>query len=168
MQRRIKNVVLYFRQQRKGGTYMISKILSNPMYEPQYKFKRSNGPFLDMIDEFKDELVDDKIWLSVDESELPEIQNNKTILDIIELALQLAKKLCVDSTLQQDRFIRVRTRNLQNKTFIRIQYSTSKNRSVNYDTLAKNIERKVEYAGGYFRHHYEEDVGNIKIALPIS
>ncbi len=147
---------------------MISKLVASQDYAPNYDFQKSHDPYMELMEKCKESFIEDGIFVSVDTSELPIHKDNKAVLDIIQAALELTRLECIDASMQEDRFIRIRTRNLQNKTFIKIQYSNGSLLSPKYDSLEKTITRKVEYARGYFKHQIENDAGVVKIALPIS
>lgn len=151
--------------QRKGEK-MISKILSDPIYAPSYEFQKQHDAYMELMEKCKETFMKDDIYVSIDDTELPLHQNNKVILDIIQTTLEFTRLLCMADSLCQDRYIRIRTRNLQNKIFIKIQYSNPSILDSKFDSLEKNIARKVEYACGYFKHHIENESGMIKIALP--
>lgn len=148
---------------------VISKALPNNVYEPQYNFPQKNE-FMKLLENVKEDMNQNGIYFSIEDIEIKELRNNHQILDIVKLGLELAEKLCIESTLRQDRFIRIRARILQKKLFIKIQYSLSNSKfpSTKYDSIELSIARKVEYTGGYFKHQTNQDAGDIKIALPIS
>ena len=115
---------------------------------------------------FVEEAETDSIWVSVDAQELTENRLGNEFCKIISMALDTAKATCILVGPPNDRFIRFRSREVQNQALIKIQYSCE-GAPPGSDRELADLKSRIAKAGGYLKYQIDEDVGGINIAIPM-
>ena len=114
---------------------------------------------------FVEEAETDSIWVSVDAQELTENRLGNEFCKIISMALDKAKMICIQDVPPKERFIKFRSREIQNQTLIKIQYS-SEGAPPGMEKEMTDLMRRVNRVGGYLKYQIESDVSDINIAIP--
>ncbi|MDD6326492.1 MAG: hypothetical protein PUA72_13060 [Lachnospiraceae bacterium] len=82
------------------------------------------------------------------------------------MALDTAKSNCIETTPPRGRYIRIRCRDMQEQTLIKIQYSCEDRMIREFDKGIIKMRDLIDSVGGYLKFQLDGDKGIIKIAVP--
>ena len=120
----------------------------------------------EVLNRFTAEAEADDIWTSAEVQELKENRSGNRLCQIVSMALDTAKSNCVETTPPRGRYIRIRCRDMQEQTLIKIQYSCEDRVIREFDKSIIKMRDLIESSYGYLKIQLDSDVGCIKIAIP--
>ena len=119
-----------------------------------------------VLNRFATEAEADDIWISAEVQELKENRSGKRLCQIVSMALDTARRNCIETTPPRGRYIRIRCRDIQEQTLIKIQYSCEDRVIREFDKSIIKMRDLIESSYGYLKIQLDSDVGCIKIAIP--
>lgn len=122
--------------------------------------------FNDILNRFVNEAMLDGIWVSVAAEDITEVRLGRTFCKVMGMALETARVNCIETTSPKIRFIKIQTRAVQNKIFVKILYSCENQELREFDKSIVKMKDIIEAIGGYISLRLNKDVGVIKIAIP--
>ena len=120
----------------------------------------------EVLNRFTAEAEADDIWTSAEVQELKENRSGNRLCQIVSMALDTAKSNCIETTPPRGRYIRIRCRDMQEQTLIKIQYSCEDRMIREFDKGIIKMRDLIDSVGGYLKFHLDGDKGIIKIAVP--
>ena len=114
----------------------------------------------EVLNRFAAEADADEIWISA------ENRSGNQLCQIVGMALDTAKRNCIETTPPRGRYIRIRCRDMQEQTLIKIQYSCEDRMLREFDKAIVKMRDLIESVGGYLKLQLDGDIGSIKIAIP--
>ena len=129
-------------------------------------FYTSYSEMNELFNRFVAEADADEIWISAEIQELKENRSGNRLCQIVDMALDTAKRNCIETTAPRGRYIRIRCRNMQEQTFIKIQYSCEDRIIRGFDKRIIKMRELIGSVGGYLKLQLDGDIGIIKIAIP--
>ena len=129
-------------------------------------FYTSYSEMNELFNRFVAEADADEIWISAEIQELKENRSGNRLCQIVDMALDTAKRNCIETTAPRGRYIRIRCRNMQEQTFIKIQYSCEDRIIRGFDKRIIKMRELIGSVGGYLKLQLDGDTGIIKIAIP--
>ena len=120
----------------------------------------------EVLNRFTAEAEADDIWTSAEVRELKENRSGNRLCQIVSMALDTAKSNCIETTPPRGRYIRIRCRDMQEQTLIKIQYSCEDRVIREFDKSIIKMRDLIESSYGYLKIQLDSDVGCIKIAIP--
>ncbi len=129
-------------------------------------FYTSYSEMNEVLNRFATEAEADDIWISAEVQELKENRSGKRLCQIVSMALDTAKRNCIETTPPRGRYIRIRCRDIQEQTLIKIQYSCEDRVIREFDKSIIKMRDLIESSYGYLKIQLDSDVGCIKIAIP--
>lgn len=120
----------------------------------------------EVLNRFTAEAEADDIWTSAEVQELKENRLGNRLCQIVSMALDTAKSNCVETTPPRGRYIRIRCRDMQEQTLIKIQYSCEDRMIREFDKGIIKMRDLIDSVGGYLKFQLDGDKGIIKIAVP--
>lgn len=129
-------------------------------------FYTSYSEMNEVLNRFATEAEADDIWISAEVQELKENRLGKRLCQIVSMALDTARRNCIETTPPRGRYIRIRCRDIQEQTLIKIQYSCEDRVIREFDKSIIKMRDLIESSYGYLKIQLDSDVGCIKIAIP--
>ena len=129
-------------------------------------FYTSYSEMNEVLNRFATEAEADDIWVSAEVQELRENRSGKRLCQIVGMALDAARRNCIETTPPRGRYIRIRCRDVQEQTLIKIQYSCEDRVIREFDKSIIKMRDLIESSYGYLKIQLDSDVGCIKIAIP--
>ena len=129
-------------------------------------FYTSYSEMNEVLNRFATEAEADDIWISAEVQELRENRSGKRLCQIVSMALDTARRNCIETTPPRRRYIRIRCRDIQEQTLIKIQYSCEDRVIREFDKSIIKMRDLIESSYGYLKIQLDSDVGCIKIAIP--
>lgn len=129
-------------------------------------FYTSYSEMNEVLNRFATEAEADDIWISAEVQELKENRSGKRLCQIVSMALDTARRNCIETTPPRGRYIRIRCRDIQEQTLIKIQYSCEDRVIREFDKSIIKMRDLIESSYGYLKIQLDSDVGCIKIAIP--
>ncbi len=129
-------------------------------------FYTSYSEMNEVLNRFATEAEADDIWVSAEVQELKENRSGKRLCQIVSMALDTARRNCIETTPPRGRYIRIRCRDIQEQTLIKIQYSCEDRVIREFDKSIIKMRDLIESSYGYLKIQLDSDVGCIKIAIP--
>ena len=129
-------------------------------------FYTSYSEMNEVLNRFATEAEADDIWISAEVQELKENRSGKQLCQIVSMALDTARRNCIETTPPRGRYIRIRCRDVQEQTLIKIQYSCEDRVIREFDKSIIKMRDLIESSYGYLKIQLDSDVGCIKIAIP--
>lgn len=129
-------------------------------------FYTSYSEMNEVLNRFAIEAEADDIWVSAEVQELKENRSGKRLCQIVSMALDTARRNCIETTPPRGRYIRIRCRDIQEQTLIKIQYSCEDRVIREFDKSIIKMRDLIESSYGYLKIQLDSDVGCIKIAIP--
>ena len=129
-------------------------------------FYTSYSEMNEVLNRFAAEAEEDNIWISAEVRDLKENRLGERLCQIVSMALDTARRNCIETTSPRGRYIRIRSREMQQQMLIKIQFSCEDRMIRNFDKGIVRMRELVESASGYLKIQLVEDTGNIKIAIP--
>ena len=129
-------------------------------------FYTSYSEMNEVLNRFATEAEEDDIWISAEVQELKENRSGKRLCQIVSMALDTARRNCIETTPPRGRYIRIRCRDIQEQTLIKIQYSCEDRVIREFDKSIIKMRDLIESSYGYLKIQLDSDVGCIKIAIP--
>lgn len=129
-------------------------------------FYTSYSEMNEVLNRFATEAEADGIWISAEVQELKENRSGKRLCQIVSMALDTARRNCIETTPPRGRYIRIRCRDIQEQTLIKIQYSCEDRVIREFDKSIIKMRDLIEASYGYLKIQLDSDVGCIKIAIP--
>ena len=129
-------------------------------------FYTSYSEMNEVLNRFATEAEADDIWISAEVQELKENRSGKRLCQIVSMALDTARRNCIETTPPKGRYIRIRCRDIQEQTLIKIQYSCEDRVIREFDKSIIKMRDLIESSYGYLKIQLDSDVGCIKIAIP--
>lgn len=129
-------------------------------------FYTSYSEMNEVLNRFATEAEADDIWISAEVQELKENRSCKRLCQIVSMALDTARRNCIETTPPRGRYIRIRCRDIQEQTLIKIQYSCEDRVIREFDKSIIKMRDLIESSYGYLKIQLDSDVGCIKIAIP--
>ena len=120
----------------------------------------------ELLIRFTAEAEADDIWTSAEVQELKENRSGNRLCQIVSMALDTAKSNCIETTPPRGRYIRIRCRDMQEQTLIKIQYSCEDRMIREFDKGIIKMRDLIDSVGGYLKFQLDGDKGIIKIAVP--
>ena len=131
-------------------------------------FYTSYADMNEVLNRFVKEAGKSNIWVSVEAADLRENRMGHGLCELVSMALDTAKENCIDTTPPRGRYIKIRSREMQQQMLIRIQFSCEDRMIREFDKSIVRMRELLESAGGYLKIQLIDDTGNIKIAIPDS
>lgn len=129
-------------------------------------FYTSYSEMNEVLNRFATEAEADDIWISAEIQELKENRSGKRLCQIVSMAFDTARRNCIETTPPRGRYIRIRCRDIQEQTLIKIQYSCEDRVIREFDKSIIKMRDLIESSYGYLKIQLDSDVGCIKIAIP--
>ena len=129
-------------------------------------FYTSYSEMNEVLNRFATEAEADDIWISAEIQELKENRSGKRLCQIVSMALDTARRNCIETMPPRGRYIRIRCRDIQEQTLIKIQYSCEDRVIREFDKSIIKMRDLIESSYGYLKIQLDSDVGCIKIAIP--
>lgn len=120
----------------------------------------------ELLNRFVKEAEDSGIWVSVEAVDLRENRMGQSLCELVRMALDTAKENCIETTPPRGRYIKIRSRKMQQQMLIRIEFSCEDRMIREFDKSIVRMRELIETAGGYLKIQLIDDTGNIKIAIP--
>ena len=120
----------------------------------------------EVLNRFTAEAEADDIWTSAEVQELKDNRLGNRLCQIVSMALDTAKSNCIETTPPRGRYIRIRCRDMQEQTLIKIQYSCEDRMIREFDKGIIKMRDLIDSVGGYLKFQLDGDKGIIKIAVP--
>ena len=120
----------------------------------------------EVLNRFTAEAEADDIWTSAEVQELKENRLGNRLCQSVSMALDTAKSNCIETTPPRGRYIRIRCRDMQEQTLIKIQYSCEDRMIREFDKGIIKMRDLIDSVGGYLKFQLDGDKGIIKIAVP--
>ena len=120
----------------------------------------------EVLNRFAAEADADEIWISAEVQELKENRSGNQLCQIVGMALDTAKRNCIETTSPRGRYIRIRCRDMQEQTLIKIQYSCEDRMLREFDKGIIKMRELINSVDGYLKLQLDGDKGIIKIAVP--
>ena len=151
-------------------TEIVSKTTSNNHFRQKCCYYRhfftSYPEMNEVLNRFAAEADANEIWISAEVQELRENRSGNQLCQIVGMALDTAKRNCIETTPPRGRYIRIRCRDMQEQTLIKIQYSCEDRMLREFDKAIVKMRDLIESVGGYLKLQLDGDTGSIKIAIP--
>ena len=129
-------------------------------------FYTSYSEMNELLNRFVKEAEDSGIWVSVEAVDLRENRMGQSLCELVSMALDTAKENCIETTPPRGRYIKIRSREMQQQMLIRIEFSCEDRMIREFDKSIVRMRELIETAGGYLKIQLIDDTGNIKIAIP--
>ena len=129
-------------------------------------FYTSYSEMNELLNRFVKEAEDSGIWVSVEAVDLRENRMGQRLCELVRMALDTAKENCIETTPPRGRYIKIRSREMQQQMLIRIEFSCEDRMIREFDKSIVRMRELIETAGGYLKIQLIDDTGNIKIAIP--
>ena len=129
-------------------------------------FYTSYSEMNELLNRFVKEAEDSGIWVSVEAVDLRENRMGQSLCELVRMALDTAKENCIETTPPRGRYIKIRSREMQQQMLIRIEFSCEDRMIREFDKSIVRMRELIEIAGGYLKIQLIDDTGNIKIAIP--
>ena len=129
-------------------------------------FYTSYSEMNELLNRFVKEAEDSGIWVSVESVDLRENRMGQSLCELVRMALDTAKENCIETTPPRGRYIKIRSREMQQQMLIRIEFSCEDRMIREFDKSIVRMRELIETAGGYLKIQLIDDTGNIKIAIP--
>ena len=129
-------------------------------------FYTSYSEMNELLNRFVEEAEDSGIWVSVEAVDLRENRMGQSLCELVRMALDTAKENCIETTPPRGRYIKIRSREMQQQMLIRIEFSCEDRMIREFDKSIVRMRELIETAGGYLKIQLIDDTGNIKIAIP--
>ena len=120
----------------------------------------------EVLNIFTAEAEADDIWTSAEVQELKENRSGNRLCQIVSMALDTAKSNCIETTPPRGRYIRIRCRDMQEQTLIKIQYSCEDRMIREFDKGIIKMRDLIDSVGGYLKFQLDGVKGINKIAVP--
>ena len=120
----------------------------------------------EVLNRFAAEADANEIWISAEVQELKENRSGNQLCQIVGMALDTAKRNCIETTPPRGRYIRIRCRDMQEQTLIKIQYSCEDRVIREFDKGIIKMRELINSVDGYLKLQLDGDKGIIKIAVP--
>ena len=129
-------------------------------------FYTSYSEMNEVLDRFAAEAEADDIWISAEVRDLKENRLGERLCQIVSMALDTARHNCIETTSPKGRYIRIRSREMQQQMLLKIQFSCEDRMIREFDKNIVRMRDLIESYDGYLKIQLDGDVGNIKIAIP--
>ena len=129
-------------------------------------FYTSYSEMNELLNRFVKEAEDSGIWVSVEAVDLRENRMGQSLGELVRMALDTAKENCIETTPPRGRYIKIRSREMQQQMLIRIEFSCEDRMIREFDKSIVRMRELIETADGYLKIQLIDDTGNIKIAIP--
>ncbi|MCQ4773092.1 hypothetical protein NE634_04840 [Lacrimispora saccharolytica] len=129
-------------------------------------FYTSYSEMNELLNRFVKEAEDSGIWVSVEAVDLRENRMGQSLCELVRMALDTAKENCIETTPPRGRYIKIRSREMQQQMLIRIEFSCEDRMIREFDKSIVRMRELIETADGYLKIQLIDDTGNIKIAIP--
>ena len=129
-------------------------------------FYTSYSEMNEVLNRFAAEAEADDIWISAEVRDLKENRLGERLCQIVSMALDTARHNCIETTSPKGRYIRIRSREMQQQMLIKIQFSCEDRMIREFDKNIVRMRDLIESYDGYLKIQLDGDVGNIKIAIP--
>ena len=129
-------------------------------------FYTSYSEMNEVLNRFAAEAEADDIWISAEVRDLKENRLGERLCQIVSMALDTARHNCIETTSPKGRYIRIRSREMQQQMLIKIQFSCEDRVIREFDKNIVRMRDLIESYDGYLKIQLDGDVGNIKIAIP--
>ena len=129
-------------------------------------FYTSYSEMNELLNRFVKEAEDSGIWVSVEAVDLRENRMGQSLCELVRMALDTAKENCIETTPPRGRYIRIRSREMQQQMLIRIEFACEDRMIREFDKDIVKMRELTESAGGYLKIRLIDDTGNIRIAIP--
>lgn len=134
--------------------------------KPDHSFYTSDSDMNELLNRFVKEAEREDIWVSVEAGDLKKNRLGQRLCELVSMALDAAKRNCIETTPPRGRFIRIRCRDMQQQMLIRIQFSCEDHMIREFDKNIVKMREWIESENGYLKIQLIDDTGNIKIAIP--
>ena len=129
-------------------------------------FYTSYSEMNELLNRFVKEAEASGIWVSVEAVDLRENRMGQSLCELVRMALDTAKENCIETTPPRGRYIKIRSREMQQQMLIRIEFSCEDRMIREFDKSIVRMRELIETADGYLKIQLIDDTGNIKIAIP--
>ena len=129
-------------------------------------FYTSYSEMNEVLNRFAAEAEADDIWISAEVRDLKENRLGERLCQIVNMALDTARHNCIETTSPKGRYIRIRSREMQQQMLFKIQFSCEDRMIREFDKNIVRMRDLIESYDGYLKIQLDGDVGNIKIAIP--
>ena len=129
-------------------------------------FYTSYSEMNEVLNRFAAEAEADDIWISAEVRDLKENRLGERLCQIVSMALDTARHNCIETTSPKGRYIRIRSREMQQQMLFKIQFSCEDRMIREFDKNIVRMRDLIESYDGYLKIQLDGDVGNIKIEIP--
>lgn len=129
-------------------------------------FYTSYSEMNEVLNRFAAKAEADDIWISAEVRDLKENRLGERLCQIVSMALDTARHNCIETTSPKGRYIRIRSREMQQQMLLKIQFSCEDRMIREFDKNIVRMRDLIESYDGYLKIQLDGDVGNIKIAIP--
>ena len=129
-------------------------------------FYTSYSEMNEVLNRFASEAELDNIWMSAEVQDLKENRLGNRLCEIVSLALDTARRNCIETTPPRGRYIKIRSREMQQQMLLKIQFSCEDRMIREFDKNIVRMRDLIKSYDGYLKIQLDGDVGNIKIAIP--
>ena len=129
-------------------------------------FYTSYSEMNEVLNRFAAEAESDDIGISAEVRDLKENRLGERLCQIVSMALDTARHNCIETTSPKGRYIRIRSREMQQQMLFKIQFSCEDRMIREFDKNIVRMRDLIESYDGYLKIQLDGDVGNIKIAIP--
>ena len=134
--------------------------------KPYRRLYTSYSEMNEILNRFVKEAEKSNIWVSVETADLKENRMGQGLCELVRMALDTARKNCIETTPPRGRYIRIRSREMQQQMLIRIEFACEDRMIREFDKDIVKMRELTESAGGYLKIRLIDDTGNIRIAIP--
>ena len=138
----------------------------DPSFSRSQSYYSSDVQMNDILSEFVQNAQEDEIWVSIEASDLKMKRTNKDLYELISISLDTARENCIESTPPRGRYIKLRTREIQQQLLIQIQFSCEDRMIRKFDKRIVRMRDIVEASDGYLKIQLIDEAGSIRIAIP--
>ena len=112
------------------------------------------------------DVQEENIWISIDASDLEMNRMGNELYELVSIALDTARENCIETTPPRGRYIKFRSREIQQQLLIQIQFSCEDRTIRKFDKRIVRMRDIIESSNGYLKLQLIDEMGSIRIALP--
>lgn len=143
-----------------------------PVHQREPKVSRgrytytSDSKMNELLTNFVLNVQEDNIWISIDAADLEMNRIGKELYELVSIALDTARENCIETTPPRGRYIKFRSRKIQQQLLIQIQFSCEDRTIRKFDKRIVRMRDIIESSDGYLKLQLIDEMGSIRIALP--
>ena len=143
-----------------------------PVHQRKPKISKSRSPYTsdskmnELLTNFVMDVQEENIWISIDASDLEMNRMGNELYELVSIALDTARENCIETTPPRGRYIKFRSREIQQQLLIQIQFSCEDRTIRKFDKRIVRMRDIIESSNGYLKLQLIDEMGSIRIALP--